>query len=959
MSRRSPCLSRHIGLLPVTYALLFLSSPSPSQSQSGTSPETVTPTIRSTVRMVLVDVVVTNGKDEPVKGLTKDQFQILEDGKPQTMASFEEHAGMPDVPELSRMAKLPPNVFSNAPLARAGEAANILLLDSLNTQMADQSDVRARMLKYLKEVRPGTRMAIFTLSDRLRFVQGFTADPALLIAAMNGKNSAGNPQLSSLLETPVQAQASQTLSTQMHTIATEAAEAGGSSQGGVSQFSGAAREAAQGASDISGAADALSHFLTENTNSQTVVRANLTLEAIDQLAMYLQAIPGRKNVIWFTGSFPLNTLAMSSSIPMRDRDFGPEVARTANLLAAARIAIYPLGVGAVGLAPNAMYDNATPPPIGGIASQQATQVMTQSQTQALDQESTERVQSSASLDEMATNTGGKAFINTNGFNDVLDQVVKTGTYYYTLTYSPTNRSTDGQLRHIQIKLTGGKYHLAYRRGYYATNDFLSSASKTLPKGDPLKPLMERGTPDSTAILYTMKVASATNQPGTLEPAPASGSKRAGDNEKLVGAVTRYSVTFAIPPEHLALEASPDGVHHGSLEVTLLAYDRVGTPVNWLVRLVQVRVPPDRFAQAQANGVGFRLDMDVPTSAVYLRSGLYDTESNKAGTMEIPLAAVLPLATERASTTATHDDAVLPPLPAPLPPANVAASPGSVASVPSVAPGPNSAATLALETAQELEVSDVPKYCSDLAMSQEHSSSLASVCEFVLNVRKTLSNIICDRQTKRYWSAPARTLAGAQNGAEDYHRSDVVTVNVTYRDGRELYSDVRLDGKPITGKASELSGSWSHGEFATLLTSIFAPSSKTQFHYSKQTKLRSIPVFVFDFNVAAENNRLYFLESGDKIWFPEYKGEIWIDARTSSLLRMELETAYMADYPIRLAKDEIEYSSLHLGDGSSMVLPTNSKELICGQRDSCSNSVTKFANWHKFGATTRILVKTAN
>jgi hypothetical protein len=63
------------------------------------------PTFKSNVRVVLVDVVVTDSNDEPVTGLTKNKFQVFEDGKLQKLASFEEHAGIPDVPALSRMGQ--------------------------------------------------------------------------------------------------------------------------------------------------------------------------------------------------------------------------------------------------------------------------------------------------------------------------------------------------------------------------------------------------------------------------------------------------------------------------------------------------------------------------------------------------------------------------------------------------------------------------------------------------------------------------------------------------------------------------------------------------------------------------------------------------------------------------------------------------------------------------------------
>jgi hypothetical protein len=186
---------------------------------------------------------------------------------------------------------------------------------------------------------------------------------------------------------------------------------------------------------------------------------------------------------------------------------------------------------------------------------------------------------------------------------------------------------------------------------------------------------------------------------------------------------------------------------------------------------------------------------------------------------------------------------------------------------------------------------------------------------------------------------------------------VVAVNVTYRDGREYYSDFRVDGRPTAATDYELSGkTWSHGEFATMLAAIFAPSSKAGFHYSRETKLHSIPAFVFDFKVAAQNNRLYFLQSRDKIWFPDYGGSIWIDARTPSLIRLQLETAHIPDYPIERTKAEIDYSTVPLGDGTSMVLPTSSKAVICATNVKCSRSITKFKSWHKFRATTKMVVR---
>jgi|CZKD01.1.fsa_nt_gi VWFA-related protein len=568
------------------------------------------PTFRANVRRVLVDVVVTNSKDEPVSGLPQEQFLIFEDGKPQTLTSFDEHAGLPDMSALQ--AKLPPNTFSNLPLTKAGDAANILLLDALNTQMSDQSYVHAQMIKYIKGIHPGTRLAIFTLGARLRFVQGFTGDPAVLMAAVNGQKSAGNPQLSPLLQTSTEVDANARMVAQMQEMA-----------------------ASTGSAQIQASADALKQFQQETASSQTDARVQITLEAMQQLARYLQGIPGRKNVIWFSGSFPLSIFgdfSLGGAEVMRQ--YQADVERTANLLTAAQVAIYPIG--AQGIAVDRQYDfsGPQPPKIAGV---KAEQQMTQYQVNDLQAGSTERNAGFAAMDELAKDTGGEALYNTNGLNDALAHVLNHGTHYYTITYSPTNKNMDGRLRHIEVKVSGGSYQLSYRRGYYATNETFVQSAQSKPTGDPLRPLMDHGTPDSTAVVYTMRVMPAS-------PQPAAGAQRAGDNENMKGPATRYSVSFNVAADHLTLDPAPDGVRHGNLEVTLLGYDPDGKPLNWMVRMLELTLPPDRYAVAQARGVSFSLEIDVPSAAVYLRSGVYDQASSKAGTLEIPLAAVVAQAT---------------------------------------------------------------------------------------------------------------------------------------------------------------------------------------------------------------------------------------------------------------------------------------------------------------------------
>jgi VWFA-related protein len=578
------------------FGLVVLSAfPAFSQTANPDTP-TEQPTFRASVRRVLVDVVVTNGQGAPVTGLPKADFQVFEDGKPQPLASFDEHAGLPDIPAIQ--AKQAPNVFSNQPLVKTGDAANVLLLDSLNTPLADQSYVRSEMLKYIKEIQPGTRLAIFTLGAQLRFVQGFTTDASVLAAALNGKKTAGNQEVSSLLQTASEQDASQLMVQQIQSVP------------------GAAASAA-----------ALQSFLHENVAFQNDVRGRITLQAFQQLARYLEGIPGRKNVIWFSSSFPISLFGAVTQA---------DLVKTANLLTAAEVAVYPLSGGGLGVDPHYDFSNQQAPRV--TAGQTVEQVHTQYQTSDLRSGASARNSTFANMNELAHDTGGEALYNLNGLNESLARVIKEGTHYYTLTYAPANTNMDGQLRHIEVKVSGSGYHLAYRRGYYATEALLSPAARPTSTGDPLRPLMDHGIPDSTEILYSMHVEPSSAQSSTVQP--ATDSERAGDNADLKGPVTRYIVIFNVAADRLRLDPTADGVRHGNLEVTLFGYDRDGKPLNWMARMIELRFPPERYAVAQAKGVSFALNIDLPATDIYLRSGVYDQESAKAGTLEIPLTAVV-------------------------------------------------------------------------------------------------------------------------------------------------------------------------------------------------------------------------------------------------------------------------------------------------------------------------------
>ncbi len=160
------------------------------QPQQGTAQGDFT--LKAYSNIALVDVTVTDAKGQAVHGLPQSAFTILEDGKPQTIRSFSEIGK--DTPMVTRVPpKLPPHIYTNLQPSPTTSAVNVLLLDSLNTSPADQIFVKDETMRYLKSMAPGTRIAIMGLSSKLRLLEGFTIDPAILIAAVDTRKIKRSP----------------------------------------------------------------------------------------------------------------------------------------------------------------------------------------------------------------------------------------------------------------------------------------------------------------------------------------------------------------------------------------------------------------------------------------------------------------------------------------------------------------------------------------------------------------------------------------------------------------------------------------------------------------------------------------------------------------------------------------------------------------------------------------------
>ncbi len=591
----------HLRAALVQIALLGCAIPFHAQSVSGQG-QAPAATFKAETRAVELDVVVLDNHGDPVKGLRKEDFLITEDGTPQTIQFFEEH----------RTGASQPNL-----------AANVLLIDTLNTSREDLAFARKHVADYLKNLPPGPQLAVFALGQTLRMVQGFTSDRTMLLAAVNDKKTGAWSETSVASNMPQDDADSRTRTEMLNAAGAPAASI-----------------------------DMVTNAQAMHKTYQADQRTAMTTADLQRLARYLAKTPGRKNLIWFSSSFPIALFpepGVRGSLTVTQQN--QQIRDTTDLLAVARVAIYP--VSAQGVAIQTTGDatdhygtaqNAMPAPLPGAAPAAGTSMQSTGgdnyQYGALSNEM--RHENSAydanfaAMNALASETGGVMLPAGNDLTRMLARAISNGSRYYTLSYTPANMKADGSFRRIDVALSSGKYQLAYRRGYYATESSLSPAAPaatnlattttkaaTAVTGDPLSPLMRSGMASMTQVPYEVSV-----QPVTQPPANAA---RVGGNAKVTGPVTRYRTDFVI---HRGTASSPDSTRKDRMQVEVIAYDAGGKPLNW--QAGALNLTPTDDATAQQRGLRTHMEIDVPKDAASLATGVYDWRMNQAGTREMSL-----------------------------------------------------------------------------------------------------------------------------------------------------------------------------------------------------------------------------------------------------------------------------------------------------------------------------------
>lgn len=531
----------------------------------------------------MVDVVVTDHSGTPVTDLKREDFEVRENGKPQKLVAFAFQPPPSSLPAQQQVPKLDPGVYTNLRTIN-GEVGppTILLVDALNTPFKDQMYLRQQLVKYLQNVEPRRNVAIYTLGTRLRMIQDFTSDPELLHEALKKltlQSSMFNNQDSSEDEIP-----------------------------------GLDPDSSDQATAL--IAQSLKEFEAEQETSQRDLQVRLTIDAMRELAQNVEGYPGRKNLVWLSGAFPL-TVFPDETLPnpfSAQSSYGDDLRRIAALFSANQIAVYP--VDARGLVGSFMPD----------ASQKGSSMVGprggQNAMRTIQKASTNLTESHTTMDELAGQTGGRAFYNRNDIDHAIALSVAEGSSYYTVAYYPENKEMNGKFRKIEVSLDRKGLQTRYRKGYFASEGQTSdSKAARADFGRALAP----DTPLATALPFLARV----NPPGK-------------ERKEVV-------VDFSVVPNYVLFQ--PQGeLQHARLDFVTCVYDAkgkaVGTPRT---DVLTAQLRPATYAEVMKHGLRFRQTVTLPPGKYVLKFGVWDQQSNMIGT----LVAKLEVPAEEAPGTASE------------------------------------------------------------------------------------------------------------------------------------------------------------------------------------------------------------------------------------------------------------------------------------------------------------------
>jgi VWFA-related protein len=573
--------------------------PSSQQSQS-TQSQSTHPPLRVTRQMIQVDVVAKDKDGKPVANFRQSDFKLFDEGKQQQIAWFSTETKESRSQE-AQLRELPPHTFTNLIEQKAGVPGNvtILLLDYLNTPAQDLLFARNQLTKLLHQMQPNDRVALYALAGRLYVLHDFTSDMPSLLRAVDK------------YWTPPSVDAATTA--EMHSVFT----------GNIGD-------------------DAFANLANQRfSDFANINRVKSTTNAMEAIAQHMMRIPGRKNLIWVSDSFPfsigldkegnnspLSALEGSGSPFMlgkgfagsfslgqagdarpgtgdtgpeglyiqESRNFSEEMDRAVRALGGANIAIYPVDarglIGAFGT--DADFNGQRP----------MGPTTFQAQGYSMDRFAT----SFDTMNNLADRTGGRAFYNTNDIGGSVQKAMDDTRVSYMLSYYPEHDDWKGKFHKIRVTVNRPGVSLQYRSGYFAQPpDYVENLRPDLVWRSALSSPL-----DATGVGVSVHV----------EPKEALEAR----TMVMEVVVNESDVTFGHEGDRTT----------GKLEVVLAQYDHEGNTVASETSEVKMDLTRETYTKVRKAGLHFGRILPISGKTVEVRVFVRDAKSNAMGSISIPV-----------------------------------------------------------------------------------------------------------------------------------------------------------------------------------------------------------------------------------------------------------------------------------------------------------------------------------
>jgi VWFA-related protein len=533
----SPPMSRHFIGLVVAVALFAIvvdgQNPPPPSPPASQAPAPSKPALQVTTRFIQVDAVVLDRDDVPVKGLTQADFTILENGVPQPISYFSAES---PAARVADSVALPPGTFSNRVRNQAGSPTNltVIVLDGVNTYYMNHDYVKKQVISFLSTLQPTDRVALYGIGRTTIWVlHDFTSNAADLLRTIQENSGKKGPSI----------------------------------------------DGSRGFDEFLVDANVMTNRVPAYARG-TNTRSGNALNALEVIANHLASIPGRKNIIWVSGSFPIQTGGMS---PFSTRGSNPRNTFESAIAAAMRVitndevAIYPVDT-------HGLAGFAAPP------------------QNRLNGNSLQTMQQIAGM------TGGVAYFNTNSIGGAIRRAIDDAGAAYELGYYPLNTTADGKFRQITVKVNRPGMHVRSRRGYFAFSSYI-------PDQERRKKALEQAawSPlDAAALGLNARVTRETD-----EGAP------------------KLKVELTVDPRDISF-VQDNNSSRAALDLLFLYQTPTGRKTVGDNISFNLKFTPDQYAQFQRDGLTATKTLDLSPDAVSLRIILRDANTGMVGSLIVPL-----------------------------------------------------------------------------------------------------------------------------------------------------------------------------------------------------------------------------------------------------------------------------------------------------------------------------------